>query len=81
MNFFHFSEGNEERMTCRSVISESNPLIIFDMITSAPSITIGNNIRGLKLHLMMEKGEISQIWGKSGEVEMITYQVYYWNIN
>jgi len=42
-------------MTCRSVISQSNPLIIFDMRTSVSGLTIVYNTRGLKLPLMIKK--------------------------
>ena len=62
-NFFDFSKGNWERMTCRSVISQSNLLIIFNMNTPVPSLTIGYNTRSLKFCLMIEKGELSQVWG------------------
>jgi len=42
-------------VTCRSVISQSNPLIVFDMRASVSGITIVYNTRGLKLPLMIKK--------------------------
>ena len=41
---------------------------LFFVITPEPSLTIGNKIRGLKLHLMMEKGEISQSGASFGRL-------------
>src|SRR6267378_3478672 len=51
-------------MTCRSVISQSNPLIIFDMRTSVSGLTIVYNTRGLKFPLMIKKTKFL----KPGEV-------------
>ena len=50
-------------MTCRSVISQSNPLIIFDMRTSVSGLTIVYNIRGLKLHLIIKKAKFLKLGG------------------
>jgi hypothetical protein len=46
---------DEERVICRSLIFQSNLLIIFYMSTQVHGLNIGNGIGDLKLHLTIER--------------------------
>jgi hypothetical protein len=53
--FFDFNSMDEERVICRSLIFQSNSLIIFYMNTQVHGLNIGNGIGDLKLHLTIER--------------------------
>jgi hypothetical protein len=48
-------------MTSRSAISQSNPLILFDVWTRVVSLRIGHNTKGLKPQLMTEKTRFGKV--------------------
>ena len=56
-------EGIRERISPKSVTSQSNPLIPSDMRTLEFTLSIFYHLRGLKPHLMVDKDEISQFGG------------------
>lgn len=71
-------EGIRERITPKSVTSQSNPLIPTDMRTLEFTLSICYDLRGLKPHLMVDKDETSQFggWGSMSQLKLICHCNY-----